>query len=231
MGSSRLPGKTLLPLPLGGAVTLFEQILRRAGRATSVAVVVAALPDSPADDALAAIAQQRGVAVFRGSEEDVLARFAVAAALHQLDVIVRLTGDNPALDPAFVDEAIGAHRAAAADYTISTGLPLGMNIEVIGRAALDAAHAEATAPADREHVTSWLRARPDRFRLQTVALATATPQAAGLRMTVDYASDYALQQVLYTTLGPDFSLSDILDLLARHPWLAAINATNQQHTV
>lgn len=228
ISSTRLPGKALLPLPLGGPTTIFEHVLRRAARATTVAEVIAALPDTEADGALVWVASDAGFDAARGPEEDVLARFHFVADCYGFDVIVRLTADNPALDPTFIDDAVRAHLADGADYTLTTGLPLGMNIEVIGRAALIRAHQEATLPFDREHVTPYLRQRPDQFRLLTLPLAAHHPEAAALRLTVDYPTDYALLSLLYSALGPGFALPDVLALLRQYPWLATLNAANEQ---
>jgi spore coat polysaccharide biosynthesis protein SpsF len=193
--------------------------------------VVVATTIQPLDAPLADLAKQLGVGVFRGDEQDVLGRF--AGALTQaggIDTVVRLTADNPAIDSAFIDAAVAHHRTAKADYTYTSGLPLGINIEVISAAALLRAHHEATAPDEREHVTPYLRRHPELFRLETLALAVS-PTVARLRLTVDYPSDYALLSLLFSELGHDFSLTDpagLLALLARHPWLADINAGNVQ---
>ena len=227
MGSTRLPGKALLPLPLSGAVPLLGQVLARARRAETLARLVVATSTAPADDPVAAYAATAGAAVFRGDEQDVLGRFAGAADAHGLDVIVRLTGDNPALDPAYLDQAVRHHLATGADYTLTTGLPLGGNVEVIGRAALARAHAQATAPPDREHVTPYLRHHPNQFRLETLALMVPGLPAA-TRLTLDYPSDYALMHLLYSSLPADFTLSQVAGLLQAHPWLAAINSANEQ---
>ncbi len=236
VSSTRLPGKALLPLPLGGAVTLFERVLTRATRAAAllaleipgVAVpVIVACPDTAADDALARLAQAAGAAVWRGAEADVLARFQGAATAHHLTHLVRLTADNPALDPTSVQAAVRAHLAAGADYTLTTGLPLGGNVEVISAIALANAAAEATESDEREHVTPFLRRHPTRFRLLTVP-ATDFPTLASLRLTVDYAADFALQHLLYTTLEPNFGLPDIAALLAAQPWLGAVNGGMEQ---
>jgi spore coat polysaccharide biosynthesis protein SpsF len=143
---------------------------------------------------------------------------------------VRLTADNPAIDPAFIDAAVAHHLATEADYTYTSGLPLGTNIEVISAFALQKAAREATAPDEREHVTPYLRRHPELFRLETLAL-TVPPAVAGLRLTVDYPSDYALLSLLFSHLGPVFSLTDpagLPALLGRQPWLAAINEANVQ---
>lgn len=234
LGSSRLPGKSLLPLPLTATDdenTILGHVVSRARRATLVQQVLVATTTQPLDDPLAALATRLGAGVFRGDEQDVLGRF--AGALAQADhfqTLVRLTADNPALDPAFIDAAVAHHLATKADYTYTNGLPLGTNIEVISAAALQKAHREATAPDEREHVTPYLRRHPELFRLETLAL-TVPAAVAGLRLTVDYPSDYALLSLLFSALGPGFSLTDpagLSALLARHPWLAALNAANVQ---
>lgn len=234
LGSSRLPGKSALPLPLsatGPEHTILGHVVRRAQRASSVQKVVVATTTQPLDAPLADLAVQLGVGVFRGDEQDVLGRF--AGALTQagdVDTVVRLTADNPTIDPAFIDAAVAHHLATKADYTYTSGLPLGTNIEVISAAALLRAHHEATAPDEREHVTPYLRRKPELFRLETLALAVP-PAIASLRLTVDYPSDYALLSLLFSELGHGFSLTGpagLLALLARHPWLADINAGNVQ---
>jgi spore coat polysaccharide biosynthesis protein SpsF len=234
LGSSRLPGKSALPLPLSAAGpehTILGHVVRRAQGAASVRQVVVATTTQPLDAPLADLAAQLGVGVFRGDEQDVLGRF--AGALTQagdVDTVVRLTADNPAIDPAFIDAAVAHHLATKADYTYTSGLPLGTNIEVISAAALLRAHHEATAPDEREHVTPYLRRHPEQFRLETLAL-TVPPAVTGLRLTVDYPSDYALLSVFFSHLGPAFSLTDpagLPTLLASYPWLAATNADNVQ---
>jgi spore coat polysaccharide biosynthesis protein SpsF len=227
MGSSRLPGKVLLPLPLGGPHSVLHHVLSRAHRATLVDEVVVATTTLPADDAVAAAAAAAGALVFRGNKQDVLRRFQEAAAAFSLDVIVRLTADNPAIDPLYLDQALHHHLSTGADYTFTTGLPLGTNLEIISRAALAAANTRATQPEEREHVTPYLRRHPEQFRLETPAF-TAESAPANTRLTLDYASDYALLQLLFTSLPPQFGLLEIGQLLRQHPWLADINKQNTQ---
>ena len=229
IASARLPGKALLPLPLGKGATLLDHVLRRAGRVRAARTIVVALPSSRANDPLAEAATQAGAIVFRGADEDVLARFVEAATSNQLDVVVRLTGDNPAIDPTFIDEAVYAHVAVGADYTTTTGLPLGMNVEVVNVSALLIANHQATDPFEREHVTPFLRRRPDRFRLHTLPLASS-PEVSHIRLTVDYPTDYALHHILYSMLERDFGLQDVLSLFAQYPWLCQINSSNEQIT-
>jgi spore coat polysaccharide biosynthesis protein SpsF len=235
LGSVRLPGKSQLPLPLAAtghdAQTILGHVVRRARRATAVGEIIVATTTQPLDDELASLASRLGTRVYRGDEQDVLGRFAEALALAPAtDTLVRLTADNPAIDSALLDAAVAHHRATRADYTLTTGLPLGTNLEVLGAAALQRAHREASQPDEREHVTPYLRRHPELFQLAALAL-TVPPAVAALRLTVDYPSDYALLSLLYSELGNDFSLTDpagLPALLARYPWLASINAANVQ---
>ncbi|MDJ0363923.1 glycosyltransferase family protein [Hymenobacter sp. H14-R3] len=234
LGSSRLPGKSQLPLPLsalGDEQTILGHVVGRARRAAAVSEVMVATTNQPLDDPLAALAHRLGTGVFRGDEQDVLGRF--AGALVQagaFTTLVRLTADNPAIDPAFMDAAVAHHLATGADYTHTSGLPLGTNLEILSAAALLRAHHEATLPDEREHVTPYLRRHPELFRLETLALAVP-PAVAALRLTIDYPSDYALLSLLFSELGPNFSLTNptgLPALLARYPWLAAVNGDNVQ---
>jgi len=234
LGSSRLPGKSILPLPLaavGDEQTILGHVVSRARRATSVQHVMVATTTQALDDPLADLATRLGVSVFRGDEQDVLGRFTGSLAqAGDFQTLVRLTADNPAIDPAFIDAAVAHHLATGADYTYTSGLPLGTNIEVLSAQALRHASQAATQPDEREHVTPYLRRHPELFQLETLALVVP-PAVATLRLTVDYPSDYALASLLFSNLGPDFSLTDpagLPALLQRHPWLAAINATNVQ---
>lgn len=235
LGSSRLPGKSALSLPLGAAGatnTLLGHVVRRARRTTSVSEIILATTTQSLDDELIILANQLEIGVFRGDEEDVLGRFAGALALATgpIAAVVRLTADNPALDPDFLDQAVAHHLATGADYTYTTGLPLGTNLEIISPNALRRAHMEARQPNEREHVTPYLRCHPELFRLETLALPVP-PAVAALRLTVDYASDYAFINLLINTLGNDFTLKDpvgLAALLAHYPWLSEINKNNRQ---
>jgi spore coat polysaccharide biosynthesis protein SpsF len=148
--------------------------------------------------------------------------------MYNLNVVVRLTGDNPAIDPFYINQAVEFHLAQKADYTLTTGLPLGTNLEVISQVALAAAYAQAIRPEEREHVTPYLRRNPGgQFRLLTLPLTVPTP-LRDLRLTLDYPSDYALLHILFSQLPEQFMLADVQDLLLKYPWLTQINHQNEQ---
>src|SRR5215218_3708456 len=104
MGSTRLPGKSLA---VAAGRPLLATMLDRVAGATALDAVWVATTEEPRDDPIAALAAGAGAGVFRGSEHDVLSRYAGAAAAAHADVIVRLTSDCPLLDPAVIDRVAG----------------------------------------------------------------------------------------------------------------------------
>jgi glutamate-1-semialdehyde aminotransferase/spore coat polysaccharide biosynthesis protein SpsF (cytidylyltransferase family) len=221
-GSRRLPGKVLADL--GGAPVL-ARMVERLGRARTLAGIVVATTDRPGDDPVAALAADLGVGCFRGSEDDVLARFAGAAARFEADPIVRLTADCPLIDPALVDACVEAFLATpGCDYASLGGeFPDGLDTEVIAWAVLRRAAAEARLPSEREHVTPFVWKRPETFRCLSVPFPA---RLGGRRWTVDEERDLAFVRAVWERLdrpGTHFGWREIEALLAREPALAAIN--------
>jgi spore coat polysaccharide biosynthesis protein SpsF len=231
MGSTRLPGKVLEEV---AGRPLAEQQMRRMMRAVSLADVVVATTTSSADDPLVAAMTARGYSVFRGSEQDVLARYASVAATTGADPVVRMTMDCPLIDPAVIDQVLGAYRAGDYDFVtnnLEPTFPHGLDLEVFSRAALDAADREATALFEREHVSPFVRDRPERFRLGNVR---SSRDLHHHRWTVDYPEDLALVRAIYDELfqdGETFTTDDVLTLLGRRPDILALNATRVAHVI
>lgn len=218
MGSSRLPGKVLMPI-LGRPMLLHQ--MDRLRRTTRSDGLVVATTTSPRDDGLAATLTDDGVDVFRGSEQDVLSRYALCAEAHEAETILRVTGDCPMVDPTLIDELIDYfHNATPSlDYAgIHTGTyPRGLDCEIMSRAALDAAHAEATHVEHREHVTPFLHRQPDRFR---IGFLTNLEPVSGYRLCVDESVDFevvsqSIEDLL--AISPTYTWRDIVTYMDSHP--------------
>lgn len=228
MTSTRLPGKVLLPLAGEPMLTRLIERLRRVRRADGIVV---ATTTNATDDPIAALCAQLGVPCHRGSEHDVLSRYADAARVHGADVVVRITSDCPLIDPALIDQTIAAFDEGGSDYVsnmLPPTWPYGMAVEVFSAAALAQAHAEATQAAEREHVTPFLYWHPERYRLRNVASPVDLSQH---RWTVDTPEDFELVGRLFDHLMPNhphFTQADVLALLDQHPDWIAINQHIQQ---
>jgi spore coat polysaccharide biosynthesis protein SpsF (cytidylyltransferase family) len=220
VGSSRLPRKVLEDL---GGKTVLERVLERAARIRGVDEVVVAIPIGDANAVLRPIAEAAGVRVFAGSELDVLDRYAAAAAATKADVIVRITADCPVLDPDISSAVLERFRLGDVDYASNIDPPTypdGLDTEVISRDALETAAREGHDPADREHVTWFVRHRPDRFRIANVAHAT---NLSHIRLTLDTPEDLARLRAIYARLGNGpFGLDDMLTLIASEPSQAGL---------
>jgi len=229
MGSTRLPGKVLRVL---GNATVLAHVVRRAQRASSIDAVVVATTELPQDEAIVEAGLALGVSVFRGSEDDVLSRYYLAAKRAGADVIVRITSDCPLLDAdvlqAMVARFLAMHRRGTrVDYlsnTLTRTYPRGLDVEVFTFAALERAHREASDAAEREHVTPYIYRNPGIFKIER---HTNAVDASRYRWTLDTEDDWQLLQRIFARLGghrDDFTTREVFDLLAREPELAAINS-------
>lgn len=204
-GSSRLPGKALRPLQ---GRPVIAHVLERAQAIPGVDALVLATTDQPRDDLLAEYAIGLGVAVFRGSENDVLDRMGVAAMLARADLVVRVTGDCPFLDPQIAADVIALQRKMggyAWNDTMHSGYPDGVDAEVFPMALLDEAHVKATSQRDREHVTPWIRDHHD------VATLYAPFDYTWMKLSVDTFDDYQRACVIAQHLcRGQFALADTI---------------------
>ena len=218
MGSSRLPGKVLAAL---GGHPVVQHVVRRAAAITGVDDVVLAIPEGAEDDPLEATARAHGVRVLRGHPTDVLSRYHAAAQLTNADAIVRVTADCPLLDPAVSGTVVARFHVGDADYVSNIHPPTfpdGYDTEVITRAALEAAWREARDPYDREHVTPFIWKQVKRFRVANVSDAE---DRSAWRLTLDTAEDLERLRAIWSRLGADAGLGEVVALLERQPDLLA----------
>ncbi|PSR52457.1 acylneuraminate cytidylyltransferase [Adhaeribacter arboris] len=231
MNSSRLKGKILLPLPYGSATSLLEQIIIRVKAISNNAVIILATSDTLENKILKDVAEANSIFFYAGSENNVLQRFYEAAAQHKLDIIVRLTGDNPFIDPDVIHTVLLNHTEHNFDYTITNGLPLGTNIEVFSFQSLKKTYQEAVLPEHQEHVTPYIRLNNSLFKVNTFAFQDATYGQEHWRLTVDTESDYALACLLFWQLtdnNKSFSLKQTASFIYANPWVLLINKNNYQ---
>jgi len=224
MGSSRLPGKVLADL-CGRPV--LHHVVERAAAIAGVDVVCCALPDLDRDDAIVPVAEAAGAVVVRGSEQDVLSRYALAARACDADTVLRITADCPVLDPEVGGEVLGACLQGGLDYVANTAprsWPKGLDVDAFSREALERADREATTAYEREHVTPYMREAAG-YRRGNVALPS--DECASWRWTLDYPEDLAFfRRLLAHAPGrPEAArFADLRRIVEAHPEIARINA-------
>lgn len=221
MGSTRLPGKVLKPI---GGKPMIELLLARLARSRKISQIVVATSVDPRNQPLVNCVRSLGYACEQGSENDVLDRYVQAARKHGAQVVVRITGDCPLVDPDLVDEVIHLHETSRADYVSNATPPTfpdGLDIEVFRMSALETAATQATATPHREHVTPYIR-ESDLFIQDTLR---NSEDLSALRWTVDELADYQVVKAVFDHFSPDihFTWQQVLELQRRQPELFAAN--------
>jgi spore coat polysaccharide biosynthesis protein SpsF (cytidylyltransferase family) len=226
MGSSRLPGKVLRVV---AGKPLLGHLLDRLALARRLDSVVIATSTRAENDAIADYCAGRGVACFRGDEDDVLGRMVGALQSHGATIGVEVFGDCPLIDPAIVDRFVDAFAQAggALDFVgndLTTTWPPGMEVEVFAVAALADAARRCHDPAVREHGTLHIRQSPALYRLRNVE-APAEFRRPDIELEVDTAEDLAvIEQVLvHFADRRDVGLAELIAFMDKNPDVAAAN--------
>ena len=226
--STRLPGKVLKELPKGSGITVLQQIIRRLKKSKNIDEVIVATTTESSDDAIVATARKENTKCIRGSLEDVLQRYYLAAKENSLDVIVRITGDCPCVDPDIVDSAISKHVREEAGYTSNVfkrTYPDGFDVEVLDFKVLEELYKKASQGPEREHVTLYIHNNPAVCKMAHLE-ADKQFYAPERRITLDTAEDYILLCAIYDELYSDnyyFGVREIAELFKKKPWLILIN--------
>jgi spore coat polysaccharide biosynthesis protein SpsF len=187
------------------------------------------------DDEIVLWCQKEEVACYRGSQNDVLQRYLEAARIHHADVVVRVTGDCPIIDPEILDKTVNffLQNQQKYDYVSNTILgsyPRGLDVEVFSMNALEKEAVAANREEHREHVTLYFYEHPEEFRVGRPKMGEESSD----RWTVDTEEDLTLVTKIIEELysaKPNFSMQDVLDLLDRQPWLRKINSHISQKPV
>lgn len=232
MGSTRLPGKVLLPI---GEKPMLEVQLERVLRCETIDEVVVAATRNPKDKPIQELCESLKIQCFRLDEEDVLKRFFEVAQETEADVVVRLTADCPIIDPQIIDDVVSYYLDYYPNYDYVSNVyprtfPHGMDVEVFSFDMLEKAQQNATSKYDREHVTPYISKNVEDSRRGVVSRAE---DSLSYRLTVDTREDLEVVRAIYDALymeNPFFTLDDILDFLDDNPLVSAINAhVKQKH--
>lgn len=210
---------------------MLVRVVNRLRRTPADEVVIATTLNS-ADDQIEDLCTHRGIACFRGSENDVLDRYYQAARQHGAEVIVRVTSDCPVVDPGLTSRLIHEFWERLPDIDCaSTVLPVrsyprGLDAEAFSFRVLEKLWREDQSPVGREHVTPHIHRNLDQFRVHGITNAV---DYSYLRWTVDTPEDFDLVGRIYEAFRHDrFSWQEVLALLERHPDWLEINSHIEQ---
>jgi spore coat polysaccharide biosynthesis protein SpsF len=212
---------------------MLARVVERTRRAELVDKTVVATTVEPADDVIRQLCDRLGYPCFSGSSDDVLDRYYQAAVKYEADAVLRVTSDNPLVDPTVIDDVVRAFAEAKPDCASNDlpprTYPLGLGVEVVTMAALRRVWIEGRDPASREHVTCYIIEHPAQFRLLAVRNPT---DCSAERWTVDTIEDLAFVRKVYDHFRHDqFSWLDALALVDAHPEWRELNRNVRQKVV
>ena len=228
LDSTRLPRKALINI-LGKPLII--HLLERVKESKKIDDIIAATTDRKVDDELVKVLKNQGVKVFRGSNKDVLDRYYQAATKYCADVIVRVTGDCPLIDPNIIDLIIQHYLDNDFDYVTNIIVPTypdGLDVEIFSYETLKKTWEESKLLSEREHVTPYIKKHPEIFRLNNFKNSV---DWSHLRWTVDQKEDLKFVIEIYKRLynkKPLFLMKDILQILDEEPELKEINSRIQR---
>lgn len=223
--STRLPGKVLKKI-LGKPMLSLQ--LERVMCASKIDKLIVATSTDSSDNEIENLCKEMQMPCFRGSLNDVLDRFYKASIQYKPLHVVRLTGDCPLIDPQIIDEMIDFYLNGEFDYATNSiepyTFPDGLDVEIFKFNVLETTLKEAILPSHHEHVTSFIRQNPERFK---IGRYESQIDLSRLRWTVDNAEDFDLVRQIYEALykqNPKFTTQDVLVFLRKNPSLLRINS-------
>jgi len=227
--SIRLPNKVLKELPYRSGITVLEQVIKRLGKSQKLDEIIIATTVKKEDNKIVKVAEKQHTKWFRGSNEDVLSRYYLAAKENNIDIVVRIMSDCPCIDAEIVDLVINKHIKMVADYTSQSSLvrtyPHGLDVDVFNFNVLEKAYKNAKKDYEREHVIPYIYRNPQIFKINQVK-APEKLYAPDIRIVLDTEEDYALLCAVFDYLYPQneyFNAYDIVNLFKEKPWLKLIN--------
>ncbi|MCF8360341.1 MAG: hypothetical protein K9H26_16430 [Prolixibacteraceae bacterium] len=227
MNSERLPGKVMMKI---GGKPLIEILINRLKK--SGIPILLATSANKENDCLVDFVENLGVKTFRGSENNVLERYYLAAKNVHADLIIRATGDNPLMDGNIIKNAYSFYLAQQnkrlfLSIGLSQTFPLGISASFFSFNLLQEAYNNATLPGEFEHVTPYLfNNDPGDITVKPFA---GKMKKYDYRLTVDTVEDFELHKILIEKYNCDkMNIYDIIKVLDNNPEIANLNRRVKQ---
>ena len=225
LGSTRLPGKHLLPI---FGKPIIEHMIMRVREAKLPVFFVLCTTILPEDEAFVEIAHRCNIEMFRGHPTDILKRWLDAADQFHVQYFISAEADDVFCDPEYIDLIIEEFRKSSSDYITCRGLPFGVTPTGINVGALRKI-CELKEESDTEGQERFFT-KTGLFSVKYIDIINPAIMHPEVRMTLDYPEDYEFFKEVFNHLyhGDDnFSLSEILNLLKEHPEIIEINKKKQ----
>lgn len=221
MGSTRLPGKIMMKID--NENPLLYYIINQLKHSKLLDRIIVATTVLQEDDKVAKYLEENNIDCFRGNSSDVLDRYYKCAKKFSISTIVRITADNPLIDPTIVDKVIEKFYSGSYDFASNCLLgtfPSGTEVEIFSFETLKKAWSNAKTPPEREHVTPFMQ-NPKIFSIGSLE---HSPNLSHLRWTVDRKEDLELVRIIVSRINKrPILMTNIVELIHNEPDLININ--------
>lgn len=222
VGSTRLPGKVIKEID--GVNTVLDYVINQVKFSKKIEKIIVATTDLIEDEVICKNLSLLKIEFFRGSSEDVLDRYYQCAKKFSIDNIVRVTADNPLIDPNIIDLVIDEYENNKCDYasnTLHRTFPYGTEVEVFSFKSLKKAWNDSKKPSEREHVTPFIYNPQNGF----ILINTENQENLSyLRYTVDRIEDLKLvREIIKNIPTRPILIQDIIELYKNNPEIFEIN--------
>ena len=206
-------------------IPMIELLIKRLSFSKKINQIIVAIPKNKKNNKLNNFLNKKKYHVFRGSEKYVLKRFFNAAKLYKADIVVRITGDCPLIEPSIVDKVIQLYERKKVDYCSNVNprtFPKGLDVEVFSRKALEFSFKEAKKNEDFEHVNTVMR----KSKKIKKANLFSKKKLSNIRITLDEKIDLqVIKKVLnYFKNNLNFTYKELSKLLKNKPKLFRFNS-------
>ena len=224
MNSSRFKGKVLRPIPIENGKPVLKWIVDILKDTKLEHKIIVATSKAEENLKICNYCNNHQIDFYQGSENDVLSRFIeISKQFQDYDTVIRLTADNPILDPKILEKVILFHLINENDYSYTEDLPLGMNFEIISRGALLSLEKKKLTNNEKEHVTPFFK--KNRCYKKGKYIPELSFEMKKLRLTIDYPLDFVVLSVILS-IGISMQLDGvelIEEVYKKNKWVLNVN--------
>jgi spore coat polysaccharide biosynthesis protein SpsF len=226
MSSTRLPGKSMMPL---ADKPLVYRMVERLKKCTKVDEIVIATSDQPEDQVLVELANELGVSSFQGNLLDVRDRYLKAAEKSSADFIIRIPADNPMPDANEIDKLIEFHLennplgfSSNLAQVNNSGYLDGIGAEIFSTKLLRESVTRSSSDTVKEHVHRNFFDYSTQTPVDASWCPIASPKAPeelrrpDIILDVNTMDDYTKIKRIYDHLypqNPNFTTEDVINFI------------------
>ena len=227
MGSKRLPEKILKKLD---EKTVLDYVIEQTKNSKKIDRIVIATTNLKEDNVIQEFCQNRKIDCFRGSVDDVLDRHYQCAKKYSFKTIVRITSDNPVVDPEIIDLAIKKYQEGQFDMVTTCNkrsYPYGVSVEVFSFESLKESWNNSSLPSEREHVILYIQNKKNNFKIYNLI---NEKDLTYINCTIDNELDYKLvKKVVFEIKTRPILMKDLIELFDKKPELLEINKNSDPY--